>query len=219
MSEDDRFAIPGKKGNFLFYSGTGGHLSYDAEYVVVDVETTGFAAWKEDRIVELAAVRIDASGEIKGSISTLINPLTGTTGAKHIHGISVEMVEQAPTYRDVYDQFAQLLDGAVFVAHHAKFDESFISAESYRAGVKLNQMPGLCTYWLSRQVLKLPNYKLGTVTEHLGVSQELAHSAYDDALVVAKFLPQLLSAYGPVEQYVDVVNQPRIGVSGNLLPR
>jgi hypothetical protein len=28
-----------------------------------------------------------------------------------------------------------------------------------------------------------------------------------------------LSAYGPVEQYVDVVNQPRIGVSGNLLPR
>jgi DNA polymerase III epsilon subunit-like protein len=68
-------------------------------------------------------------------------------------------------------------------------------------------------------VLKLPNYKLGTVTEHLGVSQELAHSAYDDALVVAKFLPQLLSAYGPVEQYVDVVNQPRIGVSGNLLPR
>jgi hypothetical protein len=53
----------------------------------------------------------------------------------------------------------------------------------------------------------------------LGVSQELAHSAYDDALVVAKFLPQLLSAYGPVEQYVDVVNQPRIGVSGNLLPR
>jgi len=219
VSYEDRFAAPGKKGNFLYYSGTGGHLSYDAEYVVVDVETTGFAAWKEDRIVELGAVRITAEGEITGSLSTLINPLTGSTGAKHIHGISIDMVESAPTYKDVYDQFAELLDGAVFVAHHAKFDEGFISAESYRAGVKLNQMPGLCTYWLSRQVLNLPNYKLATVTEHLGINQELAHSAFDDALVVAKFLPELLNKYGPVEQYVDVVNQPRIGIKTELLPR
>lgn len=219
MSDADRFAIPGKKGNFLYYSGTGGHLNYDAEYVVVDVETTGFAAWKEDRIVELGAVRITADGEVKGSLSTLINPLTGTTGAKHIHGISLDMVQDAPTYKDVYDQFADLLDGAVFVAHHAKFDEGFISAESYRAGVKLNRMPGLCTYWLSRQVLQLPNYKLATVTGHYGINQELAHSAFDDAMVVAKFLPKLISAYGPVEQYVDVVDQPRIGVSGTLLPR
>jgi DNA polymerase III epsilon subunit-like protein len=219
LKQDDRFAIPGKKGNFLFYSGTGGHLSYDAEYVIVDVETTGFAAWKEDRIVELGAVRVTADGEIKGSLSTLINPLTGTTGAEHIHGISLEMVESAPTYKQVYDQLADLLDGAVFVAHHAKFDEGFISAESYRAGVKLNQMPGLCTYWLSKQVLKLPNYKLATVTEYFGINQLLAHSAYDDALVVSKFLPQLLSTYGPVEQYVDVVDQPRIGIQAGLAPR
>lgn len=218
-ANDDRFAIPGKKGNFLFYSGTGGHLSYDAEYVIVDAETTGFSPWTEDRIVELGAVRINAEGEVKGTLSTLINPLIGKTGAKHIHGISLEMVEDAPTYKDVYDQFADLLDGAVFVAHHAKFDEGFISAESYRAGVKLNQMPGLCTYWLSRQVLKLPNYKLGTVTEHFGINQELAHSAFDDANVVAKFLPNLLTAYGPVEQYVEVVDQPRIGVTGKLMPR
>ena len=219
MSVDDRFAIPGKKGNFLYYSGTGGHLSYEADYVVVDVETTGFSAWKDDRIVELGAVRLSADGQVKGSISTLINPQIPTTGAKHIHGISVEMVASAPTYKEIYDQFAELLDGAIFVAHHAKFDEGFISAESYRAGVKLNRMPGLCTYWLSRQVLKLPNYKLATVTDHFGINQKLAHSAYDDALVVAKFLPKLISSYGPVEQYVEVVDQPRIGISSNLLPR
>ena len=195
MSVDDRFAIPGKKGNFLYYSGTGGHLSYEADYVVVDVETTGFSAWKDDRIVELGAVRLSADGQVKGSISTLINPQIPTTGAKHIHGISMEMVASAPTYKEIYDQFAELLDGAIFVAHHAKFDEGFISAESYRAGVKLNRMPGLCTYWLSRQVLKLPNYKLATVTDHYGIDQKLAHSAYDDALVVAKFLPKLISSY------------------------
>lgn len=217
--EDDRFASPGKKSNFLHYSGTGGHLNYDADYVIVDVETTGFAAWKEDRIVELGAIRISGDGTIKQSLSTLINPLTGTTGAKHIHGISLEMVETAPSYKEVYDQFADLLDGAIFVAHHAKFDEGFVSAESYRAGVKLNLMPGLCTYWLSRQVLKLPNYKLATLTNHFGIDQQLAHSAFDDALVVAKFLPMLLAAYGPVEQYVQTVTQPRIGISKALLPR
>lgn len=159
MDNADRFAIPGKKGNFLYYSGTGGHLNYDAEYVVVDVETTGFSPWQGDRIVELGAVRLTNEGYIVDSISTLINPEIPTTGAKHIHGISLEMVQAAPTYREVFDQFAQLLDGAIFVAHHAKFDEGFISAESYRAGVKLNRMPGLCTYWLSRQVLQLPSPK------------------------------------------------------------
>ena len=219
MANDDRFAIPGKKGNFLYYSGTGGHLSYDAEYVIVDVETTGFSAWTTDRIVELGAVRITAEGEVKGSLSTLVNPLIPTTGAKHIHGISLEMVQAAPTYKEVFDQFAELLDGAVFVAHHAKFDEGFISAESYRAGVKLNRMPGLCTYWLCRQVLDLPNYKLATVTNHFGIDQKLAHSAFDDANVVAQFLPKLLDSYGPVEQYVEVVDQPRIGITAELLPR
>lgn len=219
MSADDRFAIPGKKGNFLHYSGTGGQLNYDAQFVVVDVETTGFSPWTQDRIVELGAVRITKDGTIVGSLSTLINPQIPTTGAKHIHGISLNMVKDAPTYQEIYDQFADLLDGAIFVAHHAKFDEGFISAESYRAKVKLNRMPGLCTYWLSRQVLTLPNYKLATVTNHFGINQDLAHSAYDDALVVAKFLPELLNSYGQVEQYVPVTDQPRLGITGSLLPR
>lgn len=219
MDNADRFAVPGKKGNFLHYSGTGGHLSYEAEYVVVDVETTGFSPWQGDRIVELGAVRLTGSGEVKQTLSTLINPEIPTTGATHIHGISMEMVQDAPTYKQVFDQFAQLLDGAVFVAHHAKFDEGFISAESYRAGVKLNRMPGLCTYWLSRQVLQLPNYKLATLTNHFGINQELAHSAFDDALVVSKFLPALLASYGPVEQYQELVDQPRLGMSAGLLPR
>jgi DNA polymerase-3 subunit epsilon len=219
LDHADRFAIPGKKGNFLHYSGTGGQLTYDADYVVVDVETTGFSAWQGDRIVELGAVRLAADGTIRGTLSTLINPEIPTTGAKHIHGITLEMVQSAPTYKQVFDQFAELLDGAIFVAHHAKFDEGFISAESYRARVKLNRMPGLCTYWLSRQVLQLPNYKLATVTNHFGINQDLAHSAFDDASVVARFLPELLASYGPVEQYTEVVNQPRIGVTADLLPR
>ncbi len=219
MADADRFAIPGKKGNFLHYSGTGGQLTYESDYVVVDVETTGFSAWQGDRIVELGVVRLSADGQINGTLSTLINPEIPTTGARHIHGISLEMVQSAPTYKEVFDQFADLLDGAVFVAHHVKFDEGFISAESYRAGVKLNRMPGLCTYWLSRQVLQLPNYKLATVTNHFGIEQELAHSAYDDALVVSRFLPKLIASYGPVEQYVEVVDQPRVGQSAELLPR
>ena len=219
MDNADRFAVPGKKGNFLYYSATGGQLNYDAEYVVVDVETTGFSPWQGDRIVELGAVRLTNEGQIVDSISTLINPEIPTTGARHIHGISLEMVQSAPTYKEVFDQFAQLLDGAIFVAHHAKFDEGFISAESYRAGVKLNRMPGLCTYWLSRQVLQLPNYKLATVTNHFGIDQELAHSAYDDAFVVAQFLPKLLASYGPVEQYIEVTTQPRVGVAAPLHPR
>lgn len=193
-ASDSRFAMPNTQGPFLHYSGfNDGHI-LTADFCVVDVETTGLDASKGAGIVELAAIRCDAQGNVLDSMSTLINPGLDDTGAVHIHGITPLMVSGAPSFADVYPRFAELLSGAIFVAHHAKFDESFVAAEADRAGIVIERSPGLCTYWMSRELLTgvTENNKLATLAKHFQLTQGNMHAAFDDAMVVVQLLPKLL---------------------------
>jgi len=112
------------------------------------------------------------------------------------------------------------MDNAIFVAHHAKFDEGFVAAEAQLAGAKLLTMPAICTYWLARNTVKgTDNFKLGTLATHFEISQESAHTALDDAKVVAQMLPKMLSNYKTLTYFTQPTEQPRIGKSAALLPR
>ena len=217
---DSRFASPGDLGHFLHYGGAGGTHELDSDFVIVDVETSGLDPAKGARVIEIAAVRISKAGAEVGHMSSLVNPGDGETGASWIHGISPEMISDAPQFREVFDSFAELLDDAIFVAHHAKFDEGFIASEVRLAGLNLTLMPGLCTYWLARaRVIGTQNLKLGTLAEHFGISQLGAHSALDDARVVSQLMPYLLDQYDPVTYFSKEVTQPRNGIGAEPFPR
>jgi DNA polymerase-3 subunit epsilon len=217
---DSRFASPGDIGQFLHYGGTGGTHSLDSDYVIVDVETSGLDPAQGARVIEIAAVRVTQSGAEVAHMSSLINPGDGETGADWIHGITPAMILDAPKFSEVFDAFAELLDNAIFVAHHAKFDEGFVAAEAKHAGLNLAVMPGLCTYWLARATVSgTQNLKLGTLAEHFGIAQLGAHSALDDARVVCQMLPHMLGNHDPLTYFSSEVTQPRNGLSANSLPR
>jgi DNA polymerase-3 subunit epsilon len=217
---DSRFANPGDVGHFLHYGGAGGPYSLASDFVIVDVETSGLDPASGARVVEIAAVRVNQAGDEVGQMSSLVNPGDGETGATWIHGISPEMVSAAPSFSQIFDQFAALLDNAIFVAHHAKFDEGFVAAEARIAGMNLEVMPGLCTYWLARSSVRgTANLKLGTLAEHFGITQHGAHSALDDARVVSKMLPKMLASVDPITFYSNEVTQPRNGNISPAFPR
>lgn len=217
---ESRFAAPGDQGPFIYYGGTGGTHTLDSDFVVVDVETSGLKPAEGARVIEIAAVRINAAGQEIDSMSTLINPGDGKTGADWIHGITPTMVADAPKFDEIFNDLARVLDGAIFVAHHAKFDEGFVASEARHCGIELAQMPGICTYWLSRRtVTATANHKLGTLAEHFGVTQVGAHSALDDARVVAKMMPMMLSAHEPLTYFSQPTSQQMILASAELMPR
>lgn len=217
---ESRFANPGDVGHFLHYGGSGGTHELDHDFVIVDVETSGLDPAAGARVIEIAAVRINPAGQILDSMSSLVNPEDGNTGADWIHGISAEMVQDAPTFDQIFDEFARVIDNAIFVAHHAKFDEGFVAAEAQLAGAKLLTMPAICTYWLARNTVKgTDNFKLGTLASHFEISQESAHTALDDAKVVAQILPLMLSNYKALTYFTQPTEQPKIGKSAALLPR
>ncbi len=120
------------------------------EFAFIDVETTG-AKPLEDRVTEIAIIRVHGDGSLT-RWQSLINPGVAIPAEiQALTGITNAMVRDAPSFFDVRDAVRQMLEGAVFVAHNARFDYGFIKnefrriAESFTADV-------LCTVRLSRKL-------------------------------------------------------------------
>jgi DNA polymerase-3 subunit epsilon len=168
----------------------------EVPFLVVDVETTGVSAWAGDRVTEVAAVLVKG-GEIHEAFSSLVNPgrpipyfITGLTG------IDDAMVRDAPRFSEIAGELAQHLVGRVFVAHNARFDWGFLSAEYTRiANASLDSLADqqLCTVRLARRFLAhLPRRNLDAVANHYGVEIDGRHRALGDARATAHVLIGLL---------------------------
>ncbi|MEV6195190.1 DEDDh family exonuclease [Streptomyces sp. NPDC051920] len=195
--------------------------AYPQGYAVVDVETTGLA--RDDRIISAAVYRLDARGEVEDHWYTMVNP-ERDPGPVWIHGLTSDMLEGAPLFRDVAEEFADRLAGRVLVAHNAVFDWSMIAREYARADREAPVRQRLCTIALSKELgLPLPNHKLESLAAHFGVVQQRAHHALDDARVLAEaFRPSLAAAAEggvrlplleclPLKEWSDSPAAPRIG--------
>jgi DNA polymerase III epsilon subunit family exonuclease len=167
-------------------------LVANTTFAVVDVETTGFFARANDRIVEIAVIRVDARGRVLDEFVTLIHP-ERDVGATHVHGIETEDVEGAPVFGDIAGDVVARLAGSVFVAHNVRFDLAFVEAEFHRFGHPIPPPARLCTIDLARRMRSEPaSYKLADVCAHFGVTLDDAHSALGDARATARLFHQLM---------------------------
>jgi DNA polymerase III epsilon subunit-like protein len=212
------FAQPGEVGELFSYASYSGEHSLDAPFAIIDFETSGFEAGNS-KVLEVAVVKIDLNGKVLGSFSTLINPGDGEVGRTDIHHISLSMVKNAPLMSEVICDLVRFIDSSVIVAHNAKFEERFLNAALLESGINLRGIPAIDTLWLSRQVIKLPNYKLATVIEGFGETIENAHTAMGDVLAMTKILPPMLKMAKPVKYPSPLVESPSVKTSGKLLPR
>ena len=160
-------------------------------WVVVDVETSGFRPGHA-RVLSVAALALDASGNVEHSVVSLLNPGVDP-GPTHVHGITAEMLEDQPTFGDIADALAELMHGRTLVAHNAQFDYSFLVTEAEQAGVALPIDSVMCTVELARRLdLGVENLRLETLARHWDVPQTRAHDAFDDALVLSRVLAPAL---------------------------
>ncbi len=159
-------------------------------YVVLDVETTGGKAGN-DRVIEIGAVKVQA-GEVLDTFSTLINPQRYIPSfITRLTGINSAMVADAPTFADIAPALSEFLQGAVFVAHNAKFDYGFIRAEFTRLEMPF-AMPQLCTVVNMRRYYPgLTSYSLGNLCQHFDIKLTNHHRALDDATATVELLKMI----------------------------
>jgi DNA polymerase III subunit epsilon len=153
------------------------------DLVFVDLETTGGNA-AYDRITEIGIVRMK-NGELIEEWSSLVNPERPIPAyIEAFTGISDRMVAGAPRFADIAAEVRQKLQEAVFVAHNARFDYSFLRSEFQKSDMSFSAKV-LCTVKLSRRLFpEYVRHNLDAVMERNGLICSARHRALGDARVL-----------------------------------
>jgi DNA polymerase III subunit epsilon len=151
--------------------------------VFVDLETTGGNP-AYHRITEVGIVRVQ-NGVLLEEWSSLVNPECPISPyIEAFTGISSEMVADAPLFADIAATVLEKLRGAVFIAHNARFDYSFLRSEFRKVGVDFASEV-LCTVKLSRRLFpEHVRHNLDAVIERHGLACSARHRALGDAQVL-----------------------------------
>ncbi len=159
--------------------------TFDDEFVVFDIETTGLSN-ETDRIIEIGAVKI-CNGVIVDKFNCFVDPMVKLpTKIIELTGIKDEDLVGAEKIDTVLPQFLEFVSDSMLVAHNASFDVGFIRSAALRVGIEVKNTV-IDTVELSRALFPmLSKHKLNIVAEHLGVSLENHHRAVDDALATAE---------------------------------
>jgi len=191
------------------------HMKKPKTYAIIDVETTGGRA-SRNRITEIAIVLSDGQ-RVLDRWSSLINPERYIpAGIVELTGITQEMVADAPKFYEVARKIVEMTEGAVFVAHNARFDYSFVREEFQRLGYTYTRKQ-LCTVRLSRQAFpRQPSYSLGNLCQTFGIHNEARHRAMGDAAATTELLHRILAGEAEQASAEAMIN---LGIKEALLPQ
>ncbi|MCG1021379.1 PolC-type DNA polymerase III [Sutcliffiella horikoshii] len=167
------------------------------EFTVFDTETTGFNVAKEDRLIELGAVKIKNLQVIEDSTyQTYINPYRQIPREiTELTGITQEQTEEAPTALMAIEDLRDFAAGqsACFVGHYIAFDMQAIQAELKRHNLTWKNPKAIDTLNLIGYIA--PSYDMRDLEKYardFGTRIYQRHSALGDALTTAFLFTELL---------------------------
>lgn len=164
--------------------------------IVLDTETTGLEPAEGHRIIEVGALEIINRRRTGRTYHQYLNPGRAIDAAAvEIHGITNEMLEDKPDFRDVVGGFIDFIDGAELLIHNAAFDVGFLNAEFVRAAsggatVRVARVEDCCTVVdtlkLARQLHPGQKNNLDALCRRYGIdnSHRLVHGALLDAEIL-----------------------------------
>ncbi len=158
--------------------------SFDDEFVVFDIETTGLSP-VTCKITEIGAVKIK-NGQVLERYNTFVNPECPIPEEiVKLTSITDEMVADARTIDAVLPEFLEFVGDRLLIAHNAGFDISFIRAAAKAQGIPFGNVY-LDTLALSRYLNpELKSHKLDVLAKHYKLGDFHHHRACDDAEMLA----------------------------------
>lgn len=164
----------------------------NCEYVVFDLETTGFYS-NIDKIIEIGAVKIK-NGKVIDKYSVLINPkIEIPEHITKLTNITNSMVSTKDTIADVLPLFMEFVGEAVLVAHNISFDLGFLN-KACKDIMHMNiKNTFIDTLTLSQSIYpEIKNYKLDTLAKSLGYNLNNHHRALEDATITGEIFQSMI---------------------------
>lgn len=154
-------------------------------FVAVDVETANDSP---NSICSIGVVKIE-NGRFAKKYYSLVKPIGDFANfAKintEINGIHPQDVVNSPTFREIFPDLRDIVGDNVLIAHNAMFDATSIFQSALAIGLEYVDLNFIDTLSISRRLYNLPNYKLDTVSEHLGINLEHHHNSLSDSAAAA----------------------------------
>ncbi|MGZ8510491.1 MAG: exonuclease domain-containing protein [Chitinophagaceae bacterium] len=171
----------------------------------IDLETTGVNPGT-DRIVEIAIVKVlpDGSRSVKRKLINPEMPIPKT--ASDVHGITDDMVKDAPTFRQVANELKQVLDGCDIAGYNSnRFDIPLLMEEFMRVQVEFDMKGRKLVdvqkiFHLMEQRTLSAAYKF-----YCNKNLDGAHSAEADATATFEILEAQTIRYPALGNTVDTI--------------
>ena len=164
--------------------------------VILDTETTGLSL--RDEICEVSVIDALTGQPL---LDTLIKPTVQMYGTViSIHGITNEMVSDAPTYSEIHDQLMMIFKERKVIIYNMAFDISFIrqSAEKYNLTLARKVRSSFCAMkwyaefygeWNSRRrSYKWQKLVNAAKQQKINVSDVTAHRALADCEITRRLI-------------------------------
>lgn len=171
----------------------------------IDLETTGVNLGT-DRIVEIAIVKIlpDGSKSVKRKLINPEMPIPKTSS--DIHGITDEMVKDAPTFRQVANELKQTLDGCDIAGYNSnRFDIPLLMEEFLRVQVDFD-MKGRKLVDVQKIFHQMEQRTLSAAYKfYCQKNLDGAHSAEVDAMATYEILEAQTERYPVLGNTIDTI--------------
>jgi len=163
----------------------------EQRYCVIDIETNGSKPGTS-QVIEIGAVMLQ-NGKVIDRFETFVECAYLPEYITKITGIELTDLIGAPTRREALIKLRHFMGDAIFVAHNANFDYTFLTASFNRFGLGDIGNPKLCTIDLAKRTFESERYGLAYLIDFLEIETATHHRAFSDAVCAAKVMKKSLT--------------------------
>jgi len=183
-------------------------IEFPDDYVIIDIETTGFNP-KINEIIEIGAVNVCAN-KITFIFQSMVKPKNPINPyISNLTGITNNMVADANPIEVVLDSFVSFIGDAILVGHNVNSDVNFLydHCETYLSHHLHNDFVDIRELFREQQGSGV-NHKLATICEKCALQNANAHRALSDCLAPYNLYQSLKLHKGPITcvEELDTLN-------------
>jgi len=165
----------------------------EIEFAFLDIETTGLDPFMGDKMCEIAILKTRGY-RVLDRLETLVNPgISIPPRASSIHRITDDMVRKSPFFRNIAFKVKTFLEGAIVIAHNARFDLGFLFVEFNNLKLSPPENTVLDTLKIARRYYDFPSNNLGDIARDIGISTLSEHRAFADVRITKEVFEFFIS--------------------------
>ncbi len=150
------------------------------DYVLVDIETTGFSPIN-DEIIEIGAIKVENNKIVKQYDELIKIDKILPQKITELTGITDNMLKNGKLPNIVLEEFIKFVGNSIIVGHNVNFDLGFLCNKCKKyLNYNLNNDYIDILYLARKLVPNAINHKLGTLAKMFNISYEGAHRGLKD---------------------------------------